>query len=51
MLGWWNQEGRGEQVTCHAWDRTEMRAEFLWVKLKEAEHLEDLTQLEGYGLD
>jgi hypothetical protein len=29
------------------WDRTEMRAEFLWVKLKEAEHLEDLTQMEG----
>jgi hypothetical protein len=23
----------------------------LWVKLKEAEHLEDLTQMEGYGLD
>jgi hypothetical protein len=28
-----------------------MRAEFLWVKLKEAEHLENLTQLEGCGLD
>ena len=33
------------------WDRTEMGAEFLWVKLKEAEHLEDLKQMEGYGLD
>jgi len=36
---------------CHTRDRTEMHAEFLWVKLKEAEQLEDVTQLEECGPD